>query len=108
MDHQGAQIAIAAFADAKQLSSTPTRPLLGDKPQPRGELAAILEARSISYRGNQRRCCHGSNTFDFPEALADLAVAIELTDLPIIKCDLTIQLDQFHLYFPNERYGPGR
>jgi hypothetical protein len=48
VDQQGAQVAIATFADPKQTIAAPTRSLLGYKPEPRGELATILKARAAA------------------------------------------------------------
>lgn len=48
MDQQGALVAIASFADTKQTIAAATRSLLGHKPEPCGELAAILKSLPIT------------------------------------------------------------
>ena len=55
LERSRAQIAISTFADAEQTSSTSTRSLLGHEAKPSGELAAILEALSITNCRHQRR-----------------------------------------------------
>src|SRR6516164_3691735 len=51
-DLRQGQVAIATFTDAKQTIAAATRSLLGHKPEPRGELAAILKALPITDRGH--------------------------------------------------------
>ena len=97
VDHQGAYIAIAVFADAEQSVSPATGALFRHKPQPRRELTAIPEAAPIPDGGNQGGRGHRPDAFNFPKPLAQLADAIQLPDPPIIGCDPAIEFDQFGL-----------
>jgi hypothetical protein len=77
VDHQAPQIAITTFADADQAGTTSTGSLFRYKSKPCGELAAILEALSITDRSDQRCRRHRSDAFDPAEMLTQFAVAIE-------------------------------
>jgi hypothetical protein len=103
MDRQGAQIAVAAFADAEQAGSPSTRSLLGYEAQPRRKLATILEAGSVPHGRNQCRRRHRANAFDLPKPLALLAVAEDFPYPPLIGCYSPIELGHFRLQFPHER-----
>src|SRR5262252_9549651 len=82
MDQQGAQVAIATFADAEQAITAATGPLLGYQPEPGGELATILEAFPITDRGHQRRRAQRANALDLAETLTKLTAAVEFADPP--------------------------
>ena len=103
MDQQGAQIAVAAFADARQSGASSTRPLLRHQPQPCGKLPAILEAFRITDGDYQRCCRYRTNAFDFSKALTHIAIAKEIPNPPIIGCNSPIKLGQLHLQLAYER-----
>src|SRR5580692_9276741 len=66
----------------------PLGSLLGHKAKPRRELTPILEGASVTDRGDQRCRRHRVDPFDLAETLADLAVAIELSDLSVVTGSL--------------------
>lgn len=55
MDHQGAQISVAAFADPEQTALPATRSLPANQSEPGGTLASVLEAAPITDRRDQPR-----------------------------------------------------
>ncbi|ESY44741.1 hypothetical protein X744_31860 [Mesorhizobium sp. LNJC372A00] len=69
MDHQCAQIAIAALADAEQAGSPSTGSLFRHETEPCRKLAAVLEASSITYGSDQRCRGHRADTFDLSKPL---------------------------------------
>jgi hypothetical protein len=94
MDEQRAQVTIAAFADAKRALSAAARSLPGHKPKPRGKLAAILEALSITDRSHQRCRAQRPDAFDLTETLARLAAPVQFAKPPIIGRDPPIEFAQ--------------
>jgi hypothetical protein len=67
MNHQCAQIPIAAFADAEQADSSTTGSLLRHQAKTGQELTAVLEEGSIAHSGDQGCCRHRADTFDLPK-----------------------------------------
>ena len=103
MDQQGAQIAVSTFSDAEQSGAAAARSLFGHKAKPRRELTPILEGASVADRGDKRSRRHRTNPFDLAETLADLAVAIEFSDLSVVASNPHIQFGQF---FPQLCHKP--
>jgi hypothetical protein len=60
-----------------------------------------------SPRGDQRRRRHWADPFDFAETLADLAVAIELSDLSVVTRNPRIEFGQFFPQLSHERANKG-
>src|ERR1044072_998565 len=54
MDEEGAQVAVAAFADAAQSSNAATGVLARRQAEPAGEVASRGKTQDISYRRHQR------------------------------------------------------
>lgn len=102
MDHQRAQITVAAFADAEQSDPSSTS-LLRHTAQPSRELAAVLEAGSVTGSCNQCRRRYRPDAFDLAEALARLAVAEDFPYSAIIGCNSPLQFCQFLPQIPHER-----
>jgi hypothetical protein len=73
------------------------RSLFGHKAKPRRKLTPVLKRAPVADRSDQRYRRHRADAFDLAETLADLAVAIELSDLSIITRNPRIQFDQFFL-----------
>jgi hypothetical protein len=84
IDEQGAQVAISTFADTDQSGAPTTRSLLRYKPEPGSKLSTILKAFCVTYRCNESRCRHRSDTLNLADMLAILAVAIELSDPAVV------------------------
>ena len=68
----------------------------------RRKLTPVLERASVADRSDQRCRRHRADPFDLAETLADLAVAIELSDLSIVTRNPRIQFDQFFLQLSHE------
>jgi hypothetical protein len=73
------------------------RSLFGHKAKPRRKLTPVLKRAPVADRSDQRYRRHRADAFDLAETLADLAVAIELSDLSIVTRNPRIQFDQFFL-----------
>ncbi|MBB6414357.1 hypothetical protein HNQ71_007067 [Mesorhizobium sangaii] len=103
MNHQRAQIAIAAFADAEQAGSPSTGSLLRHQTKPGGELAAVLEAGPIAHGSDQGCRRHRANAFDLPKPLALLTGAEDFPYPPVIGRNPMVEFDQFDLQLSHQR-----
>src|SRR6266850_8303352 len=103
MDHQCAQVAIAAFADTEQAGSPSTGSLFRHQAEPGRELTAVLEAGSIAHGSDQGGCRYGADGFDLSKPLALLAGAEDLPYPPVIGCNAIIEFGHFRPQLPHER-----
>lgn len=103
MDHQCAQIAIAAFADAEQAGSPSAGSLFRNQAEPGRELTPILEAGPIADGSDQGGCRHGADAFDLSKPLTLLAGAEDFSYPPIIGRNALVELGQFSPQLPHQR-----
>ena len=102
MDHQGAQISVAAFADPEQPGLPAARPLPWNQSKPGGKLASVLETIPVTDRRYQRRCGDRSIALDAERgaAVQDGDADLELGDLSVeVPCHepLAQDFDTMHL-----------
>jgi hypothetical protein len=71
--------------------------------KPGGKLTSVLERASVANGGDQRCRRHRADPFDLAETLADLAVAIELSDLSLVTGNPRIKFDQFFPQLSHQR-----
>jgi hypothetical protein len=103
MDHQCAQIAIAAFADTEQAGPPSTGSLFRHQAEPGRELPAVLEAGSIAHGCDQGGCRHRTDAFDLSKPLALLAGPEDFPYPPVIGCNAIINFGHFCLQLSHER-----
>jgi hypothetical protein len=103
MDHQCAQIAIAAFADTEEAGPPSTGSLFRHQAEPGRELPAVLEAGSIAHGSDQGGCRHRADAFDLSKPLALLAGPEDFPYPPVIGCNATIDFGHFCLQLSHER-----
>ncbi len=75
MDEQAAKVLVAAFGDAHQDRLVAAGELPRDKPDPGGEMAAVLELGPVADGRDDGSCCLRTDPFDSRKALASLALA---------------------------------
>jgi hypothetical protein len=83
VDHERAQVAVAALADAEQPGAAASRSLPRHEPQPCRELPAVAEACPVAHRGHQRRRRDRPDAFDPADTLADLVRPEEIAPPPV-------------------------
>ena len=81
MHEQGSQVLAAAFGDAEQDGALTAGVLAWDKPDPSGEVAAVLELRTIADGGDDRGGGLGPHPLDAGDPLAVLLRAEHSLDL---------------------------
>jgi hypothetical protein len=93
VDQECSQVRISALADTQQPHPTTGAALPRHQPKPGGELAARLEHRGITHRGDRGRGTEQANARDFCQAPAGLTLAMpvleSLLDLQHLLIELT-------------------
>jgi hypothetical protein len=102
MDHQGAQISVAAFTDPEQPGLPAARPLPWNQSKPGGRLASVLETIPVTDRRYQRRRGDRPNALDLANTLALLVGSKEVPDPLVIPGDALIELRQFLMHIAHQ------
>ncbi len=92
MHEQPAQIAVAAFADAKQSRLAAAGTLARHQSDPGGELAAVVERARIANARNERARGQRADARDFRETATGGVVAMPAADVAFKRQDATIDL----------------
>ncbi len=94
MDQQGAQVGIAALADAQESRFATAGVLSRHDAHPGGHLSAIFEGLAIAQGGHQCRGGDRSDPRDGQELLTRGALLADRFDLMLIRLNLPVEIDQ--------------